>query len=150
MAQASHRVSEANEMMHFEYPNIQKDRKQDIRRTKDVDIFNRKYLRVAKIQPRVFAKRASGNAIPDERGREVKQKERRVDALALRADEGRDKLRKASGRSKYPLIRRYPNGETRQSEPLSSIRQSITYGGEPPELKHLSRARKRKKHRFSK
>ena len=33
-------------------------------------------------------------------------------ALALRADEGRDKLRKASGRSKYPLIRRYPNGET--------------------------------------
>ena len=33
-------------------------------------------------------------------------KERRVDALALRADERRDKLRKASGRSKYPLIRR--------------------------------------------
>ncbi len=31
-------------------------------------------------------------------------KERRVDALALRADERRDKLRKASGRSKYPLI----------------------------------------------
>ena len=29
-------------------------------------------------------------------------KERRVDALALRADERRDKLRKASGRSKYP------------------------------------------------
>ena len=27
-----------------------------------------------------------------------------MDALALRADEGRDKLRKASGRSKYPLI----------------------------------------------
>ena len=51
-----------------------------------------------------------------------------VDALALRADEGRDKLRKASGRSKYPSIRRYPNGETRQRRPLSSIRQSITYG----------------------
>ena len=32
-----------------------------------------------------------------------------------------------------------------------SIRQSITYGGEPPELKHLSRARKRKKiYRFPK
>ena len=42
----------------------------------------------------------------------VTQKERRVDALALRADEGRDKLRKAAGRSKYPLIRRYPNEGT--------------------------------------
>ena len=40
------------------------------------------------------------------------RKEHRVDALALRADERRDKLRKASGRSKYPLIRRYLNGET--------------------------------------
>ena len=77
-------------------------------------------------------------------------KERRVDALALRADERRDKLRKASGRSKYPLIRRYLNGETRLRRPQSSIRQSITYGGEPPELKHLSRARKRKKTRFPK
>ncbi len=68
--------------------------------------------------------------------------------MALRADEGRDKLRKASGRSKYPLIRRYPNGETRQRRPLSSIRQFITYGREPGELKHLSSRRKRKKHRF--
>ena len=40
------------------------------------------------------------------------EEERRVDALALRADERRDKLRKASGRSKYPLIRRSPNGGT--------------------------------------
>ena len=80
----------------------------------------------------------------------VKHEGRRVDALALRADEGRDKLRKASGRSKYPLIRRYPNGETHMRRPHVSIRQSITYGGEPPELKHLSRARKRKKHRFPK
>ena len=32
-----------------------------------------------------------------------------VDALALGADEGRDKLRKATGRSKYSEIRRYPN-----------------------------------------
>ena len=76
------------------------------------------------------------------------EEERRVDALALRADERRDKLRKASGRSKYPLIRRYLNGETRQSKPLSSIRQSITYGREPGELKHLSSQRKRKKTRF--
>ena len=80
----------------------------------------------------------------------VKQKEHRADALALRADERRDKLRKASGRSKYPLIRRFLNGETHMSEPHVSIRQSITYGGEPGELKHLSTRRKRKKTRFRK
>ena len=65
--------------------------------------------------------------------------------MALRADEGRDKLRKAAGRSKYPSIRRYPNGETHMSRPHVSIRQSITYGREPGELKHLSTRRKRKK-----
>ena len=54
------------------------------------------------------------------------EEERRVDALALRADERRDKQRR----------------------PLSSIRQSITYGREPGELKHLSSQRKRKKTRF--
>ena len=77
-------------------------------------------------------------------------KERRVDALALRADERRDKLRKATGRSKYPSIRRYLNGETHLSKPQVSIRQSITYGREPGELKHLSSRRKRKKTRFPK
>ena len=69
-----------------------------------------------------------------------------VDALALRADERRDKLRKASGRSKYPMIRRHLNGETRLDRLQSSIRQSITYGREPGELKHLSSRRKRKQH----
>ena len=39
-------------------------------------------------------------------------KEHQVDALALGAEEGRDKLRKAAGRSKYPTIRRYPNEGT--------------------------------------
>ena len=78
------------------------------------------------------------------------KKERRVDALALRAEERRDKLRKATGRSKYPSIRRYLNGETRLEKLQSSIRQSITYGREPGELKHLSSRRKRKKHRFPK
>ena len=53
--------------------------------------------------------------------------------MALRADEGRDKLRKAAGRSKYPLIRRYPNGETHLDKLQVSIRQSITYGREPGE-----------------
>ena len=65
--------------------------------------------------------------------------------MALRAEERRDKLRKAAGRSKYPLSRRYLNGETRLDELQSSIRQSITYGREPGELKHLSSRRKRKK-----
>ena len=35
-----------------------------------------------------------------------------VDALALEADEGRDKLRYASGSSKYALIRGSPNAGT--------------------------------------
>ena len=73
-----------------------------------------------------------------------------MDALALRAEERRDKLRKAAGRSKYPLSRRYLNGETRLDELQSSIRQSITYGREPGELKHLSSQRKRKQHVISK
>ena len=76
------------------------------------------------------------------------EEERRVDALALRADERRDKLRKASGRSKYPLIRRYLNGETRQRKPLSACSEYIAVRGEPGELKHLSSQRKRKKTRF--
>ena len=36
-----------------------------------------------------------------------------VDALALEADEGRDKQRYASGSGKYTLIRGSPNAETR-------------------------------------
>jgi hypothetical protein len=39
---------------------------------------------------------------------------RTVDALARTGEEGRGKLRKASGRSTHPVIRRCPNGETRQ------------------------------------
>ena len=78
------------------------------------------------------------------------EEERRVDALALRADERRDKLRKASGRSKYPLIRRYLNGETRLRRPQSLYGKYIAIQREPGELKHLSSRRKRKKHRFRK
>ena len=70
--------------------------------------------------------------------------------MALRADERRDKLRKVTGRSKYPLIREYLNGETHMSIPHVSIRQSITYGRAPGELKHISSRRKRKKNRFPK
>ena len=77
-------------------------------------------------------------------------KERRVDALALRADERRDKLRKASGRSKYPLIRRFLNGETYLRAPQVTYGEYIAIRREPGELKHLSSRRKRKKHRFRK
>ena len=40
------------------------------------------------------------------------EEEHKADALALGADEGRDKLRKAVGRSKYPMNHRYPNEGT--------------------------------------
>ena len=46
-------------------------------------------------------------------------KEHRVDALAPYAEEGRGKLRKTTGSRKQALIRRYPNGGTRQSKRLS-------------------------------
>ena len=57
-----------------------------------------------------------------------KQKGRRADALALTADEGREKLRKASGRSKYPSIRGFPNGATHMDRLHVSIHESIVYG----------------------
>ena len=68
-----------------------------------------------------------------------------MDALALRAEERRDKLRKAVGRSKYPVIHGSLNGETHMDRLHVSMHESIVYGGEPGELKHLSSRRKRKK-----
>ena len=41
-----------------------------------------------------------------------RKKGHKADALALGAEEGRDKLRKAAVRSKYPTTRRCPNGGT--------------------------------------
>ena len=70
--------------------------------------------------------------------------------MALRAEERRDKLRKAAGRSKCPLIRRCLNGETRLEELQSLHGEYIGMQGEPGELKHLSSRRKRKKNRFPK
>ena len=61
------------------------------------------------------------------------------DALALRGEEGRDKLRKAAGIGKYELIRRFLNGATRYVEDIASRKRS-----KPAELKHLSRRRRRK------
>ena len=78
------------------------------------------------------------------------KKEHKENALALGADERRGKLRKASGRCKQPSIRRYLNGETYLSKPQVSMRESIAYGRERCELKHLSSSRRRKKTRFPK
>ena len=68
--------------------------------------------------------------------------------MALRADERRDKLRKATVRSKYSMIRRYLNGETWLRRPQSLYSEYIAIQREPGELKHLSNRRKRKKNRF--
>ena len=46
-----------------------------------------------------------------------------VNALALRGDEGRDKLRKVPGRCKQPLIRKYPNGATLPTEGRKSFKK---------------------------
>ena len=62
------------------------------------------------------------------------------DALALGGEEGRDKLRKAAVRGKYPL-------DPRMSEwgnPPQATAASCRAGGQPGELKHLSTRRKRK------
>ena len=47
-------------------------------------------------------------------------------------------------------IRGYPNGATRQMKVCQHILNKIGICGEPPELKHLSRARKRNQTRFRK
>ena len=48
------------------------------------------------------------------------EQERKGDALALGADEGRSDLRKATGSRKQAMIRGYPNGETRlESSPVT-------------------------------
>ena len=67
--------------------------------------------------------------------------------MALRAEERRDKLRKAAGSGTYALIRRYLNGGTHISKPyVPHLKGSNLTGvrGEPGELKHLSSRRKRK------
>ena len=56
-------------------------------------------------------KEKSCNAI--QRRTRSSRKGHRADALALRAEERRDKLRKAAGRGTCPVIRRCLNGETR-------------------------------------
>jgi hypothetical protein len=57
---------------------------------------------------------------------------------AMKDVAGCDKLR---GAAKQALIRRFPNAETRQGNPLSVLSNQDST---PAELKHLSRRRKRK------
>ena len=64
-----------------------------------------------------------------------------ADALAHRGDEGRDKLRKVTCRSKYPLKRQSPNGTTHRLEG-TVLQEKLE--GKRRELKHLSTCRKRK------
>ena len=71
-------------------------------------------------------------------------KGRGADALALGADERRDKLRKAAGSGTCAKIRRFLNGETHAGKTRISAGESIARGGEPGELKHLSSRRRRK------
>ena len=69
-----------------------------------------------------------------------------VDALAARGDEGRGRLRKASGSRQTgfdPEVSEWGN------PPLGvSCTEYIGAGGEPGELKHLSNQRKRNQLRF--
>ena len=65
--------------------------------------------------------------------------------MALRADERRDKLRKAAGSGTYAKIRRYLNGGTHMERLHVPYNESIVVRREPGELKHLSSRRKRKK-----
>ncbi len=50
--------------------------------------------------------------------------------VALRGEEGRDKLRKATGICKYDLIRRYPNGATQYIEDVLPFNTGRTWGTE--------------------
>ena len=68
--------------------------------------------------------------------------------MASGAEEGRGKLRKAAGIGKHDMIRRYPNGAIRIIMIMHPMVNKIVIGGEPPELKHLSRARKRNQPRY--
>ena len=76
------------------------------------------------------------------------EQEHKVNALASGAEEGRDKLRKATGSCKWASIRRYPNGETLIAKSYETYTEYIGIRGELGELKHLSTRRKRNQTRF--
>ena len=51
---------------------------------------------------------------------------------------------KFRGGGKQPLIRKFPNGETRRGKPASFATEYIGCKRQPGEVKHLSNRRKRK------
>ena len=71
-----------------------------------------------------------------------------VDASALRSDEGRGKLRKASGSGTHAL---YPKMSEWGNPPVYLVRpgEYIASPSERGEVKHLSTLRKRNQLRFS-
>ena len=84
------------------------------------------------------------------KNRRSSYKERRENALASGAEEGRGKQRNAAASRKQTTTRGNPNGEIRRRGAPSFYTEHIGIGGEAPELKHLSRARKRNQPRFPK
>ena len=64
---------------------------------------------------------ASRRSVTKVFGNEESNEGRMADALAHRGDEGRDKLREAACRCKYPLMRGFPNGTTHLSEGQVSL-----------------------------
>ena len=61
----------------------------------------------------------------DKEARSSSEQEHKVNALAQGAEEGRDKLRKATGSCKWATIRGYPNVETRMVKNHTSLSEYI-------------------------
>ena len=68
--------------------------------------------------------------------------------MAVRGDERRGSLRKASGRWQTTFDPEMSEWENPPGISQVSIAEYIGYGGEPGELKHLSTRRKRNQPRF--
>ena len=62
------------------------------------------------------------------KGKKERREGRMKDALALGGEEGRDKLRKAARRGKYPLMRGSPNGATRRGQPRHLAKRGANPG----------------------
>ena len=73
-------------------------------------------MRIYTEQSLLWLSKETSRTCPSKTGTEKRSsyKEHTEDALVHGAEEGRDKLRKAAGRSKYPEIRRYPNEGTQR------------------------------------
>ncbi len=87
-------------------------KKEEVRKT-----VSRKPVGIQERKRRDSKNKAARSRVKKREAYKSSEKGRREDALALRAEERRDKLRKAAGRSKYPVSRRYLNGETQLRKP---------------------------------